>query len=124
MLLLLFAFVVVSGCSCNKDIYKFDSIVMSNGNETKTYTCSDDDKKDANVKSMCDNLEGITIEFKDDENLIINYPAYNMENEEERYKIEDGYLYMEDGNEWMKFAKYSDKQIELEIGLAKVILKK
>lgn len=111
---------MTSGCSCNKDIYKFDSIILGD----QTYTCSKSDKEDASVKHMCENFSGFSIELKNKNTMIVNFPNYEMNNQEEEYKIEDGYLYMKDSNEWMKFAKYKDNKIELEMTGVKVILKK
>ena len=118
MLLLIFS---IAGCSCNKEIYKFDSVIL----EGKTYTCSKKDKKDATVKQMCKNFSEMSIELKDKNTIVTNIPAYNMNGEEEEYKIENGYLYMKDAGEWMKFAVYSDDKLTLEMtNGVKVILKK
>jgi hypothetical protein len=118
--LLVGAIGTTSGCSCNKDIYEFDSVVI----EDKTYTCSKSDTKDSSVKLMCDNFRGMSIELEDKDTMVVNFPVYNMENEKEEYKIEDGYIYMKDASEWMRFAKYSDDKIEIEMTGIKVILKK
>ena len=116
---LLMALCVV-GCSCSKETYKFDSVIL----EGKTYTCSKSDMKDASVKQMCENFSGFSIELKNDDKMVVNFPTYKMNDQEEKYKIEDGYLYMEDSGEWMKFAKYNDDKLELEMTGVKVILKK
>lgn len=117
MLLMLFSTV---GCSCNKDVYKFDSVIL----EGKTYTCSEKDRKDPQVKLMCENFDGMSIELKGKDTIVTNIPAYNIKNEEEKYKIEDGILYMKDANEWQKFAAYSKNKLTLEMTGVTVILKK
>lgn len=118
-LTLLMSFMLV-GCSCNKDVYKFDSVIL----EGKTYTCSKKDKEDVQVKLMCENFSGMSIELKDKNTIVTNIPAYDIEGEEEEYKIEDGVLYMKDDGEWMKFAKYSKDKLTLEMTGVTVILKK
>ena len=118
-IMLLITFGVV-GCSCNKDIYKFDSVIV----EGKTYTCSKKDKEDAQVKLMCENFSEMSIELKDKDTMVVNFPAYEIKNEKEDYKIENGYLYMKDDGEWMKFAEYSKDKLTLEMTGVKVILKK
>ena len=111
---------IVVGCSCNKEIYKFDSVIL----EGKTYTCSTKDRKDPQVELMCENFDGMSIELKDKDTIITNIPAYNLNNEKDEYKIEDGILYMKDAGEWMKFAKYSKDKLTLEMTGVTVILKK
>ncbi len=111
---------LVSGCSCNKDIYEFYSVSI----EDKVYTCSKSDKKDASVKEMCENFDGMSIELEDKDTMLVNIPAYNMENEKAEYKIENGYIYIKDSGEWMKFAKHEKDQIELTMTGVKVVLKK
>lgn len=120
ILVLLGLFCLVTGCSCNKEIYKFDSVTVND----KTYTCSKKDKEDASVKTMCDNFEGMSIELEDEDTAVINFPNYDMNDEEEEYKIENGYLYLEDDGEWMEFAKYEDDKIIIESPYATVVLKK
>ena len=118
-LMLLMSFSIV-GCSCNKDIYKFDSVIL----EGKTYTCSKKDREDVQVKLMCENFDGMSIELEDKDTIVTNIPAYNVKNKKEEYKIEDGYIYMKDAGEWMKFAKYSKKELTLEMTGVTVVLKK
>ena len=118
-LALLMSFMIV-GCSCNKDVYKFDSVIL----EGKTYTCSKKDKSDAQIKLMCENFSGMSIELSGKDKIITNIPAYDINGEEEEYKIENGYLYMKDDGEWMKFAKYSKDKLTLEMTGVTVILKK
>ena len=118
--LLIANIVVTAGCSCNKEIYKFDCIIF----DGKTYTCSNSDKKDSGIKVMCDNMTVMKIELKDDDTMIVNMPSYNMNNEEAEYKIEGNYLYMKDSGEWMRFAKYTGDRLEIEMTGIKVVLKK
>ena len=118
--LLLTTLGLTNGCSCNKYIYMFDSVIL----DGKTYTCSKSDKKDANVKLMCENFSGFKIELEDEDDMILNFPSQKIKNEKEKYKIENGYLYMKESGEWEKFAKYSKDKLELEMTGVKVILKK
>lgn len=120
MLIALFLTLSIVGCSCNKDVYKFDSVIL----EGKTYTCSTKDRKDPQVKLMCENFDGMTIELKDKDTIVTNIPAYNIKNEEEKYKIENGILYMKDAGEWQKFAVYNKDKLTLEMTGVTVILKK
>ena len=119
MLLLL-----VTGCSCKKEIYKFSSFSITIGGETTNYTCSKKDKEDSAVKTMCEQFEEMTITLKNNDTLVVNFPSYNMNDEEENYKIQDGYLYLEEDDEWMKFAKYRDNKIIIEYNYATVVLEK
>ena len=110
----------VAGCSCNKEIYKFDSVII----EGKTYTCSKKDKEDEKVKTMCDNFKDMSIELKDEDTIVTNIPNFNMNGVEDEYKIENEYIYMKDAGEWMKFAIYNENSLTLEMTGVKVILKK
>lgn len=114
---------LVSGCSCKKDEYKFASFSLEVGGENKDYTCSKKDKEDPSVKSMCEGFEGMKITFKDKDTLKVYFPTYEIE-EEEDYKIEDGYLYLKDDGEWEKFAEYKDNKIIISYEYATVTLKK
>lgn len=114
---------LISGCSCNKDVYEFDSFTLNIGDQTTNYTCSKKDKEDPSVKSMCEGFEGMKITLKKDSKIIIDFPTYEI-NEEEEYKIEDGYLYLKDEGTWEKFAKYSDDKIVISYSYATVTLKK
>lgn len=111
---------LVAGCSCNRDIYKFDSVKIGD----ETYTCSKKDKEDTTVKAICDNFEGMSIELKDEDTLIVNFPEINIVDKEEEYKIENGYLMMKDEEEWHPLAQYKDDSLVIESGYATVTLKK
>ena len=114
-----------AGCSCDKEVYKFSSVTLS-GLEEKTYTCSKEDKKDASVKTMCENFEEMSLELKDEKTMIVNFPVYNMNDIEEEYKVENGYIYLKEEGKWMDipFAKYNGDSIILTMTGVTVTLKK
>lgn len=114
-----------AGCSCNKEVYKFSSVTLS-GLEEKTYTCSKDDKKDSSIKSMCENFDNLSITLKNENKMIVDFPVYNMNEVEEEYKIENGYIYLKEEGEWMDipFAKYNGESIILTMTGVTITLKK
>lgn len=114
-----------AGCSCNKEVYKFSSVTLS-GLEEKTYTCSKDDKKDSTVKTMCENFEDFSITLKGEDKMIVDFPLYNMNEVEEEYKIENGYIYLKENGKWMDiaFAKYNGNTIILTMTGVTVTLEK
>ena len=114
---------LICGCSCNKDVYKFDSFTIEVAGEITNYTCSKKEKEDETVKSMCEGFEGMKITFKDDDTLKIDFPNFNI-NEEEEYKIENGYLFLKDEGVWEQFATYSKDKIVISYNYATVTLKK
>lgn len=126
LLIMLIGFVAFAGgCSCNKEVYKFSSVTLS-GIEEKTYTCNKDDKKDSSVKAMCENFEELSITLKGEDKMIVDFPMYNMNEVEEEYKIEEGYIYLKENGEWMNipFAKYNGDSIVLTMTGVTVTLKK
>ena len=75
---------------------------------------------------MCENFENLSITLKDENKMIVNFPMYNMNEVEEDYKIENGYIYLKEEGEWMDrpFAKYNENSIILTMTGVTVTLKK
>ena len=94
--LALVAVLGVTGCSeSHEGVYKFDSVAVTIGDETKTYTCSAEDKTENPMLSeMCDYIVGMQFELKEDKIVISMVDgegnAVEGASEEASYKIEDG----------------------------------
>jgi len=102
--LALVAVLGVTGCSeSHEGVYKFDSIAITIGEETKTYTCSAEDKTENPMLSeMCDYIVSMQFELKEYKAVIsmIDEEGNVVEgaSEESSYKIEDGkFMVKEDG---------------------------
>ena len=131
--LLLGGALFLTGCSCGGDtgVYKFDSFELTMGGETKTYTCSVEEKEDFFVAEICEGMEKGTWELKDDGVYVIGAEG-EEETEEGQYKVEDGKLFVryDSEAEWMETGTIDNGKIIMEypdmgmgIGI-KVTLKK
>lgn len=118
--------VLGSGCGREEGVYKFDSVEVTIGENTTTYSCSKDDKSNVFTGQICSSVEGITIELKDDEKIIIQV---GEEAEEGFYKIEDEKLFLrlDENKKWREIGIIKNDTIEYKANLGVnvvVILKK
>lgn len=117
-LLAMVGVVGVAGCSKTspEGVYKFESLVVTEGEEEKTYTCGEGEERDAITDMMCEYVATLELELKDDK------ATQKMAGEDEMtvtsdYKIEDGKLFMKetDDEEFEEVAKYEDGKIIMEM---------
>ena len=110
------------GCSCFDDKYKFYSFT----NDNHTYKCSSKDKKNDEVKRMCESFQDFSIVLKDSNKAIINMPSISIQSEETDYKVEDGSFYIKDeGDEaFNRLGSYSDNEIKITVGTVTITLRK
>ena len=116
--------VLCAGCSCSNGNYKFHSFTDSNSN--KTYTCSSKDKKDTEIKRMCESFQEFSIVLNDNNNATINMPSISINNEKVDYKIEDGFFYIKGDDEetFTTLGLYSDNEIKIVVGTTTILLRK
>jgi len=122
-LLSLLAFVGVlgvAGCSCSKEgVYKFDSMTITEGEETTTYTCTEEEMEDMSIGFACSMFTSMQIKLDDDKMIMIpldeDGKAMEDESEEAKYKIEDGKLMVkeEDSEEYVEFGTYKKGKLTL-----------
>ncbi len=96
----------ITGCSCSTEgVYKFDSIEIKVGDETKVYSCSTEDKEDSMIAGYCSYAEDAAYELKGDKFIAHSkYGKDGNETEEGYYKIEDGKMFIKENedDEWME----------------------
>ena len=103
--LALVAVLGVTGCSKEEGVYKFDSISITVGEETKTYTCTTEEiEANPELEFMCPAMTSMQMELKDDKAIMsmLDEDGNVVENQSEEadYKIEDGkFMVKEDGDE-------------------------
>ena len=108
----------VAGCSCSKEgVYKFDSLILTEGEEEKTYTCGEGEERDDEIDMMCEFISGIEMELKDDKAtikyIVDGEEVDGMGNESADYKIEDGKFMIkeEDEEKYEEAGTYEDGKI-------------
>ena len=112
----------VTGCAKSEEgVYKFDSIAMTIGDETNTYTCSTEDMT-ANpfLEEMCPYMTSMQFELKDEKAIMsqLDEDGNVVEgmSEEFDYKIEDGKFMVKDGEEFEEAGTYSKGKITMSYG--------
>ena len=129
--LLLGGALFLTGCSCGGDtgVYKFESFEYTMLGETKTYTCSAEEKEDdATAAMLCEYFESAQIELKDD-GVAVMSNGDEEEGEELQYKVEDGKLFVRENSEdeWVEYATIDNGEIVMEqnaMGEMKITFKK
>ena len=115
----------VTGCSCTKaGEYDFNSIVMTVGEEEKTYSCTKEEKEgNALLNTACSIYEKATLELNKDGELITKFDG--EENSKVWYKLEDGKLMVkanENGN-YEESGKYKSVKLTLSVNFGSSIFK-
>lgn len=117
--LLLSGAMFLAGCSCGeKGVYKFDSLELTVGDETKTLTCSEEEVTDQENAIVCIAFAGVTYELKDDGVLAITHTiGEESDTEEGQYKVEDGKFFARDDSEdeWMELGSIDNGTITFEV---------
>ena len=123
-----------TGCSLSqKGVYKFDSIEFTEGEETKKFTCTEEEVEDNFALTFaCAMYKSIELELKDGGKATIGFDVDDEEsifadNEQEMlYKIEDGKFYVRETeeDEWEEYASYKKGTITIEEEGTKIIFKK
>lgn len=126
----------VTGCACSKEgVYKFDSMEITVGEETKKYTCSQEEmEENIGIAFTCATYKAMEFELKDGGKATI---GFDVEDDEESifgdageqellYKIDDGDVYLRETeeDEWEKFGAYKKGKITIEEEGVKIVLKK
>lgn len=128
-LLAMVGVVGVAGCSKTspEGVYKFESLVITEGEEEKNYTCGEGEERDAITDMMCEYATALELELKDDK---ATQKVAGLEDELSGsfdYKIEDGKFFMKEAEdeEFEEVAEYEDGKIIMEMDAGvKVILAK
>ena len=121
-LLTLVGILGVAGCSCSKEgVYKFDSITITEGDESHTYTCTTEEiAEHEELEMMCGFMTSMQFELKDDKAItsMLDEEGNVVEgsSDESEYKIEDGKFFIKDGEEFEEAGTYSDGKIILSYG--------
>lgn len=114
------------GCSCSKTgEYKFDSIIVTIGNEEETFSCTAEEKSDNPlIIPTCANFQTMSLELTGKGRFITKYDGVEASNI--WYKIEDGKFYTKssEDDKYREYGKYEDGKIIVEIIGAQIIFKK
>ena len=100
-----------SGCSCFKNgEYTFHSVEVKDGDETKTYTCEKDEKRDTAGNLACVAVVALPKKVVlDGDKLTIEIEVFGeSKSQEYEAKIEDKKLLIKDSNSdnWAEFAEF------------------
>lgn len=125
-LLVLSFLLAINGCSCTKRAgeYKFHSLIYTLTGEEQIFSCSEEDKTDAIIKTLCSSYQSMSVELTKDGELLskvdgeIKYRVW--------YKVEDNKLLVKnsENEEYHEEGKYENGTITMTVMGAKVVYKK
>ena len=125
-ILVVFCAAVITGCSCSKNgVYEFESMIVIEGNESKSYSCSDEEKTSNQlIANTCAMYEEREIELTKDNKIINRLDGVVIS--EAMYKIEEGILYVKlnENSEYDEYATYEKGKIIVDLVGTKIVFEK